>query len=322
MRPLVSVVIPAHNVERYVGKTLKSVFEQDFQNFEVIVVNDGSTDRTDYVIKKILRRFAEERSDIKVKYIPLLSNKGVSVARNVGLDNSEGDFIVFLDGDDMMAEGNLSKLYEAITKTEADMAWGWFVVVDEKGSYIGEDARKFIPNRVISGQEILTHIFLRHSWIAMWAAIYKKELIKSWKIRFTPGAIRAQDLEFNFKYLFHSKKVFGIRDVVMKYVQRPDSVTKSADKRVFHILATYQRLKKYFERNGASESFLNLFWNVFFASVFYLQILIPVAQKGSSETRRILKALLKMPEGIETVANIVNNLNIDENQIIKLISMI
>ncbi|MFN3692324.1 MAG: glycosyltransferase family 2 protein, partial [Fervidobacterium sp.] len=93
-KPLVSVIIPAYNVEGYIEKTIESVLNQTYRNLEIIVVNDGSTDKTREIAYNILKN-----SGVNFKIIDQ-TNQGVSVARNVGIENASGDYIKFLDGDD------------------------------------------------------------------------------------------------------------------------------------------------------------------------------------------------------------------------------
>ncbi|PZD79110.1 glycosyltransferase family A protein [Mesonia sp. K7] len=93
--PLVSVVLPVYNAEKSIDYCLKSVLEQSYKNIEVIVINDGSTDRSEEIIQTIIKKYPEKR----IKYISQ-ENKGVSVARNLGLKKALGEFIAFIDSDD------------------------------------------------------------------------------------------------------------------------------------------------------------------------------------------------------------------------------
>lgn len=109
-----SIIIPAYNSAKTIERTLASVFVQDYPNLEIIVVNDGSTDNTEQVLKK----YAD-----KINYY-YQTNAGVSVARNLGFEKSTGDYIQYLDADDLLAEGKISKQIQAIEESEADVAYG------------------------------------------------------------------------------------------------------------------------------------------------------------------------------------------------------
>ncbi len=109
-----SIIIPAYNSAKTIERTLASVFVQDYPNLEIIVVNDGSTDNTEQVLKK----YAD-----KINYY-YQTNAGVSIARNLGFEKSTGEYIQYLDADDLLAEGKISKQIQAIEESEADVAYG------------------------------------------------------------------------------------------------------------------------------------------------------------------------------------------------------
>lgn len=112
--PLVSIIIPVYNSEKFLKKCLESVYLQTYKNIEVIIIDDGSTDQSG--------RMCDEVSE-KYKYIKIIhnSNQGVSMARNCGLDNANGDFIMFLDSDDWLEYDILAKVVEKGIKTNADI---------------------------------------------------------------------------------------------------------------------------------------------------------------------------------------------------------
>ena len=105
----VSVIVPVFNASKYISKTLDSIISQDFDGFEIIVVDDGSTDNSLEIIKKTL-------DDCEIPHNVIhQENAGVSVARNVGIDASNGDYLVFVDADDYVSQNHLSSLYNGKT---------------------------------------------------------------------------------------------------------------------------------------------------------------------------------------------------------------
>ncbi len=137
MKPFFSVIIPLYNKEKYIQNTLNGVFNQSFTNFEVLVVNDGSTDES----VTILEEFTEERLKIIHQ-----KNQGVSVARNTGMANSQANYICFLDADDAWKPNHLQAFYDTIVKfPDAKMYCGRYITqISEKG---------FITNRFIDIDE-------------------------------------------------------------------------------------------------------------------------------------------------------------------------
>ena len=111
--PLVTIIMPAYNAERTISKAIDSVLRQDYSNIELIVVNDGSTDNT----KFICSQFHDDRLKVITQ-----DNKGLSGARNTGLEVAQGDYITFVDSDDVLAGNYLWILYDALIKENADIS--------------------------------------------------------------------------------------------------------------------------------------------------------------------------------------------------------
>lgn len=110
-----SIVIPAYNSEKHLNKCLKSVLEQRFESFEIIIIDDGSVDNTYEIAKKYEKKDARVRAYKKF-------NGGVASARNMGIINAEGKYIVFLDSDDILNEGVLEQIYSQLSDSDCDMA--------------------------------------------------------------------------------------------------------------------------------------------------------------------------------------------------------
>ena len=111
---MISVIIPAYNVQDYIAECLDSILNQTYKDLEIIVVDDGSTDNTPQILEEYAKKYPQIR-------ILTQQNSGQSVARNWGLRESSGDYIVFVDSDDWLATNNsIEMLYEKITETSAD----------------------------------------------------------------------------------------------------------------------------------------------------------------------------------------------------------
>lgn len=136
-----SILIPVYNVEKYLEQCLKSVLSQDYKDFEVILVNDGSTDQS----KEICKRFAE--SDCRIKFFDK-ANEGLLLTRRFSIRQAKGEYILFLDSDDYWDQGVLSKLDKEIASSDVDMVCYRFRVVTDEGVAIYEDVNVF-PNRIL-----------------------------------------------------------------------------------------------------------------------------------------------------------------------------
>lgn len=126
--PIISVIIPVYNAEKTIEKTINSVLSQSFENFEIIVINDGSTDRTLAILDKF--------SDSRIKVFSY-KNSGAQKSRNRGIEKASGEYLAFLDSDDLWTPDKLKLQLSALKKhPEAAVAYSWTNWVDENGSFL------------------------------------------------------------------------------------------------------------------------------------------------------------------------------------------
>lgn len=148
--PEISVIIPAYNAERTIAETVQSVLNQTFVDFELIIVNDGSTDGTATAI--------EQFCDARIRFLSF-ENAGVSVARNRGIASATGRFIAFLDADDLWTPEKLASQHASLeTNPEAGVAYSWNTFIDERGNSLGRQNPVYFEGNVYS--ELLVCDFL------------------------------------------------------------------------------------------------------------------------------------------------------------------
>ena len=198
--PKISVIIPVFNSEKYLEKAIDSILVQQFKNFEIICVDDGSTDDS----LKICCREAEKDKRIKVIY---QANAGVSSARNKGIEAAKGDYIIFLDADDYYAEDALEIMYNDVVKEKADAAfYNHFYDYDGKiinriprlksGVYMFKDVSDYILD-----DGTLTGILFGSAC----GVIYKTEILKNKNIKFNEKLSFNEDGIFNVEFLSKTK---------------------------------------------------------------------------------------------------------------------
>jgi glycosyltransferase involved in cell wall biosynthesis len=130
--PTVSVIIPTHNRAKLIGKAIKSVLNQTYQDFEIIIVDDGSTDNTEETVKSF--------NNFKIRYISHSNNRGISAARNTGIRASRGKYIALLDSDDEWLPEKLDQQIKVFqnASSEVGVVCSWSYNIDEKGNYISK----------------------------------------------------------------------------------------------------------------------------------------------------------------------------------------
>ena len=161
----VSVIIPAYNAEETIKETIHSVLAQTYQNLELIVVNDGSTDNTLEMLQKI---------DDKRLKIHSIENRGLPAARNFGLSVAIGKYISFIDADDLWIADKLDKQLRALEREpDAGIAYSWTVLIDSEGRFVGASDRLYLKGSVF--KEMLLGCFLYSGS----NALFRKDCIKS-----------------------------------------------------------------------------------------------------------------------------------------------
>lgn len=136
--PYFSVILNTHNNENTIERTFNSLINQSYTNFEIIVVDDCSVDQT---IEKIDKIKSTVRKTVDFVFIKLSTNRGISYARNIGIDEANGKYIAFLDGDDLWKKDKLLTQYQFINRTGAEWVFSNYSVVNNKYEYLGERVR-------------------------------------------------------------------------------------------------------------------------------------------------------------------------------------
>lgn len=206
--PKVSVIVPAYNTEKYISQTFDSILNQTLQDTEIIVVNDGSTDGTQAIIDDYCSRHE------KIKKI-YQENSGVSAARNVGLSIAKGDYVLFLDSDDVITEITLEAYYNALTKYDADVAVGRVMMFGSITERYNEYADKIAKKEIIEvfDKDMLWSLLVSNK-------CYNRQRLVSSRVLFKPLKY-AEDALFFVEYLMGSRpKIVGVWDACLCYRRR------------------------------------------------------------------------------------------------------
>lgn len=220
--PKISVIVPVYNVEKYLKRSIISILKQTFKDFELIIVNDGSTDRSAELVSELI--MTDKRCRLYDK-----PNGGLSDARNYGLDKAKAEYVVFVDSDDYIKNTFLQRLYEAVTENSADAALCMYDLVDEDGKFIKHEKCNISKGKkVISGKELLESSMMPDGVpsIVAWNKIYKREMFEH--VRYTVG--RTHEDEIILAPLFWNVKRVAIvnqNEYLYNYVQRSGSIMNS-----------------------------------------------------------------------------------------------
>lgn len=219
MKDLVSIIVPAYNSGHFISKTLDNLLIQDV-NKEILVVDDGSTDNTADIVNK----YSKEHQCIRYTR---QENQGVSSARNTGINQSKGDYIVFVDSDDLLQNDILSKCLNHYSD-DIDCVLFSYECIDIKGdvfksaSYMESgmyDIQSFIQNF----SELIKSNILN----CIGTKLYRSQIIKENNIRYNSNISYCEDIGFCLQYLFYAKKIAYINEPAYKYVYlNPNSLMR------------------------------------------------------------------------------------------------
>ena len=211
--PLVTVIIPVYNVEEYLEVCLDSVLSQTYNRLEILCVLDGATDNSG----EILQKYAA--IDKRVKVIEQ-ENQGLSAARNKGLDNTNGDFIYFLDSDDWLNETAIAKLVDAQKRSQCSIISGGI------SNYFETD-KSYNPykKRRTTGKINLSFDNFYKLEVVVWNKLYKKDVVG--EIRFMRKLIH-EDEDYYWKVFSSNPSVYAIPDTIIYYRRRKSSITVHA----------------------------------------------------------------------------------------------
>jgi len=214
---LLSIVVPVYNVEEYLEICIDSLLVQDLkiEEYEIIAVNDGSTD-TSLEVLEALRK--------KHKNIRIISqeNQGLSGARNTGLENARGLYVLFVDSDDTLLPNTIKSLINLAEKNKLDILEFGAAGVLNNGDTVYE-ATSSSNNAVLSGPEYIKNI----SYISSACnKLYNLNYLNTNKLRFLER-VYIEDIEFNTRAIFLCKKIMAIDTIIAHFLQRPGSITRS-----------------------------------------------------------------------------------------------
>jgi len=260
LNALISVIVPAYNVENYLERCIKSLQDQTYSDIEILIVDDGSTDQTDRIRKKL----AAKDKRIKCLSYEKQGNYGLSAARNLGIENAAGEYIAFVDSDDFVGPRFLEILYQNIVRYQADISVCRYQRLDERKTtmhrngkkeqfplaeclYVQQEqqyrqqkelferterTKKHHDSKMIeqyTGQQMLEAWYHKNfeTETVVWNKLYRKELFAGDPLlRFEEGTL-FEDVEFSLYAVRKAKKIVLCTEKLYFYMQRKGSIMGS-----------------------------------------------------------------------------------------------
>lgn len=235
----VSVIVPVYNEERYISSTLDSIINQNFKDFELIVVDDGSTDNTLNIVN-------DKLSDSKINHkIIHQENKGVSSARNRGIDESSGDYIVFVDADDYILTDHLSQLYNP----------GYDFSLIQLVKKEGENTSS--PH-IYETEEMTTENFIKlelemripFNFVQL---SYNASIIKDNDLKFREDVTYGEDSDFAMRTLSYGDKIKISNEITYFYIQHQSSLINTSKLKRFDYVLVLEDLAEFYKKQNLNE---------------------------------------------------------------------
>ncbi|GAA4274183.1 glycosyltransferase family 2 protein [Aquimarina gracilis] len=296
--PLISVIVPIYNAEKYLDRCIDSICNQSYKNLEIILVNDGSKDNS----LAICNTFASK--DHRIQIIDI-SNQGVSNARNTGLKTATGDFIQFLDSDDFMTKEYIETLYDCMQNNEGDyVICGIKSLNNELEELDYWEAGNHAFDMKTPDEDVLYQLFDKFLMFGPVNKLYKRGLLQKSNIFFDTSLSYGEDLLFNLEYLKLTSRIVVTNKVYWSYIQ--DNVNSLSKKRLNDKIEIVERLHtgilNFLKEIGIeSYSFKSLLHNRMFDYVYNDMFAIAKDKSLDDKAKRLnLKKLLNNKMLIES----------------------
>lgn len=243
--PKTSVIMPVYNVAPYVEKCARSVLAQTEQDLELILVDDGSTDSSGALCDGL------SKEDSRVRVIHQ-ENAGLGGARNRGIEEALGEYLLFVDSDDWLEPGILESARKAAEKTGADLVFFNFRTVDEAGNALSEFREAQPKNQPLS---IAEHKDIYLASPCAWNKLYRAALFRDTGIRY-PGRVWYEDIRTTLKLLLAADRAVFLDDIGYNYLLRQGSITNNLNAaRNREIIEAFQDILSYFKAQKKAEEY-------------------------------------------------------------------
>ena len=218
-KPIISVIVPVHNTEKYLRVCVDSILTQTYDNLELILIDDGSSDHSGTICDE----YASQ--DRRVKVVHKEKAGGASAARNIGLDNASGEYLAFVDSDDFIHETMFEVLRQNAVQNNADIAICDYFDVNKDGDVVETENHNPIDAGIVTTRDALKKLVASFSYVVFWNKIYKRSLFNALRL---PKNVRIGEDAYVMPEIFlRSQKIIAVSKPLYYYRNTPNSLTQS-----------------------------------------------------------------------------------------------
>ena len=267
----VSIIVPFYNVENYIEKCLQSLVNQTLEDIEILLVNDGSQDKSEAIVKQFVEKYPN-----KIIYLEK-ENGGLSDARNYAIPYAKGEYIAFLDSDDYVETNMYEEMYNKAKKedldyVECDFLWEYpDRILESKGKQCSNKKEMFIHTRVVA-----------------WNKLIKREIVQDNHLEF-PKGYRYEDVEFFYKLLPFIHHYGIVQKTFIHYVQRENSISNVQNTRTKEIIDVLEHVINYYKTNNLFEEYKEEIEYTYARYILCSSMLRMVMIEDKKERKEIIK---------------------------------
>lgn len=281
---LISVIVPMYNVENYIERCLRSIFANSYRNLEVIVVNDGSTDNSENIVKNLKKEFP------KIKLVNHKKNMGLFQARITGFETSKGEYISFVDSDDYVSVDWFRMLYQTAIENNSDITIGQFIFDNEKGEKGYDNLDPLRQPVLLEGKEVVETFMTQqgkyYSWQLVWNKLYSRKLwekslsdLKNFSLS-CPKLVMCEDIAFSSALWNRAEKVSNFTTGAYYYYFKHSGASTNLndnkernEKYIKNVAQVFEFMKDQLKENK-NENFIDFFtkWKLDYAKQYYINL--------------------------------------------------
>ena len=296
---LISVIIPAYNTDLYIDRCLDCVCSQTYKDIEILIVNDGSTDRTPQIIEEYAKR------DGRIRVFTHTQNQGNGIGRNMAIREAKGEYVMFVDSDDYISKDAITKLANCLDGNLPDVVLYGYNMYSQNKKGKEKLIHQFLPE--ISGnesKELLMNMILAQQkgfTFAPWVYLCRREFLLENDIMFDESGRYFEDNIFTTKIVFYVNRLFVLKEALYYYILRDNSIMGSTSKKKINDrIEAVINIKGFLKSKSILDKCRDAYTLCFVRSAFYLPFMDYVRLKEKDEQIQKFFYELSQNEAIKT----------------------
>lgn len=295
----IAIIVPLYNVQDYIGRCVDSIIDQECDDFKIecLLVNDCTLDNTMGIINDKVNTYSGSIEFIIVNHEV---NKGLSSARNTGISNASGDFVLFVDSDDRLPSGALKNMVDALDNSnyasDVDIVIGNTWICKDAKTIMGVSSNNALLLKN-SGEEALRMFLKKNIYHSAWNKLIRRDLLLKYGLVFESGIIM-EDLLWSYLVFLHAREVLVLPQITYYYENNPNSIMNTFEKNVTRVINSFIIVIDRILNNPPKRSFVDYYMYIFYILIRVVDVF---------EIHKTEKTVAIYNESINNIRNICLN---------------